>query len=147
MTRIAAGDPGIWPDVCVENRTAILEALDSLALEVRSVRRALAEGDRDSILELLERAQQARKALPGRAAHPSLLAQVRIPVPDEPGVIASVTAAASELGVSVVDVEIAHSVEGDRGVLIVVVAEGSAESYAAALRELGFACTVQGLGS
>jgi prephenate dehydrogenase len=145
MTRIASGDPGIWPDLCVENRDAILEALDALALQIRSVRTALSHGDRGTILELLERAQQARKALPGRATHPSQLAQVRVPVPDEAGVIATVAAAASELGVSVVDVEIAHSVEGDRGVLIVVVAQESAERYAEALRGLGFACTVQEL--
>ena len=28
MTRIAAGHPGIWPDICAENRTAIVEVLD-----------------------------------------------------------------------------------------------------------------------
>jgi prephenate dehydrogenase len=145
MTRIAAGHPGIWPDVVVENRQAILEALDSLADQVAVVRRALAEEDRQTIFELLERASQARQALPGRAGHPGQLAQVRIPVPDQAGVIAQVASTASDLGVSVVDVEIAHSVEGDRGVLIVVVAAESAERYAAALKVQGFSCTVQEL--
>ena len=30
MTRIAAGHPGIWPDICAENRDAIVEVLDGL---------------------------------------------------------------------------------------------------------------------
>src|SRR5579884_3888954 len=30
MTRIAAGHPGIWPDICAENREAIIEGLDRL---------------------------------------------------------------------------------------------------------------------
>ena len=30
MTRIAAGHPGIWPDICAENRTAIVTELDRL---------------------------------------------------------------------------------------------------------------------
>ena len=30
MTRIAAGDPGMWLDVCAENREAIVEVLDEL---------------------------------------------------------------------------------------------------------------------
>ena len=30
MTRIAAGHPGIWPDICAENRDAIVAALDRL---------------------------------------------------------------------------------------------------------------------
>jgi len=145
MTRIAAGHPGIWPDVVVENRTAILEALDSLAAQVAVVRRALAEEDRQTIFELLERASHARQALPGRVGHPGQLAQVRIPVPDQAGVIAQVASTASDLGVSVVDVEIAHSVEGDRGVLIVVVDADSADRYAAALKAQGFNCTVQEL--
>ena len=28
MTRVAAGHPGIWPDICAENRSAIVDALD-----------------------------------------------------------------------------------------------------------------------
>src|SRR5205085_3542767 len=30
MTRIASGHPGIWIDICAENRDAILSALDGL---------------------------------------------------------------------------------------------------------------------
>src|SRR5437763_7482962 len=30
MTRVAAGHPGIWPDICVENRDAILGGIDGL---------------------------------------------------------------------------------------------------------------------
>jgi len=145
MTRIAAGQPGIWPDVCVENADAILEALDALTEQLSEVRAALSQGDRSTILGLLERASRARQALPGGATDPGQLAQVRIPVPDEPGVIARVASAASDLGVSMLDVEIAHSIEGDRGVLIVVVAQDHAEAYAEALRRLGFICTTQEL--
>jgi len=145
MTRIAAGQPGIWPDVCVENAPAILEALDALAAQISAVRHALSTGDRTTILTLLERASRARQALPGGATDPGQLAQVRIPVPDQPGVIAQVASAASDLGVSVLDLEIAHSIEGDRGVLIVVVAAAQAAHYAAVLEERGFVCTTQEL--
>ena len=65
MTRIAAGHPGIWPDVLVENRTAILEALDSLAAQVARVRRALAEEDRDDLRAA--RASLRAPARPSRA--------------------------------------------------------------------------------
>ena len=43
------------------------------------------------------------------------------------------------------DVEIAHSVEGGRGVLIVVVAREKADGYASTLQARGFACTVVAL--
>ena len=109
------------------------------------LRNAIAAGDRTAIHQALVSASASRRALPGRTADPELLAEVRIPVPDRPGVLAEVTAAASELGVSVVDVEIAHSVEGGRGVLIVVVAREKADGYASTLQARGFACTVVAL--
>ena len=142
MTRVAAGDPAIWPDVCVENASAILEGLDGLEDQIAGLRRAIADGDRPAIHAALTTASRARRALPGRSVDPEQLAEVRIPVPDRTGVLAEVTATASELGLSVVDVEIAHSVEGARGVLIVVVAREEAPRYAAALRERDFVCTV-----
>ena len=58
---------------------------------------------------------------------------------------APVTAAASDLSVSVVDMEIAHSVEGDRGVMILVVDREDAERFARELVERGFACSIQEL--
>ena len=56
--------------------------------------------------------------LPGRYTRPSELAEVRVPVPDRPGVLADVTTLATELDVNIVDLEIAHSAEGVPGVLI-----------------------------
>ena len=145
MTRIAAGAPGIWPDVCIENREAILEALDALTAQVATVRVALETSERPAILDLLERASRARQALPGRGAAAQDLSEVRIPVPDRAGVIAEVSQRASDLGISVVDVEIAHSAEGGAGVLIMVVPSVDAERYAQALRDVGYGCTLQAL--
>ena len=142
MTRIAAGDPAIWPDVCVENSEAILESLDALGTQLAHLRHAIATEDRSAIGTALSSASTARRSLPGRSVDPDQLAEVRIPVPDRAGVLAEVTATASELGLSVVDVDIAHSIEGGRGVLIVVVAHSQAQRYATALRERGFICSV-----
>ena len=44
-------------------------------------------------------------------------------MPDRPGVIAEVTTLAGALGVNIADLEIAHSLEGRSGVLVLVVAE------------------------
>lgn len=145
MTRIAAGTPGIWPDVCVENRHAILEALDGLSVQIATVRAALAASERSEILDLLARASVARQALPGRGIAAAEFSEVRIPVTDRAGVIAEVAQRASDLGISVVDVEIAHSAEGGAGVLIMVVPSIDAERYAEALRAIDFACTTQAL--
>jgi prephenate dehydrogenase len=121
MTRVAAGHPGIWPDICAENRAAIVEALDRLVAALGTMRDLVVLGDRPGLLAALERARAARTNLPSRAARPEDLAEVRVPVLDRPGVLAEVTTLLGELGVNIVDIEIAHSTEGPHGVLLLVV--------------------------
>jgi prephenate dehydrogenase len=59
--------------------------------------------------------------LPAHIARPEDLVEIRVPIPDRPGMIAEVTTLASELGVNIEDIEIVHSAEGERGVLVIVV--------------------------
>ena len=79
MTRVAAGHPGIWPDICAENAAPIVDALDALVTDLarharprrhagprRAARRAAA-GQRGPA----QPARPRRAARPpGRAAHP-----------------------------------------------------------------------------
>jgi prephenate dehydrogenase len=139
MTRVASGSPGIWPDICAENRTAILAALDGLTGVIERARDLVDRGDRAGLTELLETARRARTNLPARAAaHPDRAAEVRIPVPDRPGVLAEITTLAGEMGVNIHDLEIAHSAEGEQGVVVLVVDADNAEPVARALAERGY---------
>jgi prephenate dehydrogenase len=126
MTRISAGHPGIWPDVCTDNRDAILAVLDQLLGSLGTVRDIVAKGDRDGLLTLLERARQARQNLPVGAPPPSETVEIRVPVPDRPAVLAEVTTLLGELGVNIYDFEIAHSTEGEGGGVIIMVVAASA---------------------
>ncbi len=138
MTRIAAGHPGIWPDICAENRDAILDGLDALTAALAEVRTHVADRDRDGLLARLEIARAARINLPARIAAAAALVEVRIPVPDRPGVLAEVTTLAGELDVNIVDLEIAHSAEGDRGVLIVTIDARASDRVCEALVARGY---------
>jgi prephenate dehydrogenase len=129
MTRIASGHPAIWPDICEENRVAIVEALDGLIGGLTAVRTIVASSDRDALLAMLGRARQARANLPTRVARPEQLAEVRIPIPDRPGAAAEVFTLAAELGVNIADFEVYHSAEGDKGVLILLVEAASTELF------------------
>ncbi len=138
MTRVASGHPGIWPDICVENRPAIVEVLDGLITSLQDVRSLVAEGDRAGLLTLLERARAARENLPSRLIATVALCEIRIPVPDRAGVLAEVTTLAGTLDVNIADLEIAHSSEGERGVLILIVEADAAERLRSGLLALGF---------
>lgn len=145
MTRIAAGHPGIWPDICQENRSAVVEVLDELLVELTEVRRIVDGGEREQLLARLELARDARMNLPTTVAKPEELTEVRVGVPDRPGVLAAVTALATTLEVNIYDIEIAHSAEGARGVLILVVDSGPLEAFRAALEEDGYAVSSRAL--
>ena len=145
MTRIAAGHPGIWPDICSENRAAIVESLDHLVTALTEMREVVAAGQRDELLAVLEQARAARVNLPARISRPEDLCEVRVPVPDRPGVLAEVTTLASELGVDIADLEIAHSSEGDRGVLILLIESSRADLLRGGLVARGFRPAVQAL--
>jgi prephenate dehydrogenase len=141
MTRIAAGQPGIWPDVCAENAPAIVAALDMLLADLSDMRDRVAAADRAGLLAELEHAATARRSLPARTVAPERLAEVRVPVPDRPGVLAEITTLAVDLGVNIHDIELAHSVEGDRGVLVLVVDGDMAERLHDALTSRGYRAT------
>jgi prephenate dehydrogenase len=138
MTRIAAGHPAIWPDILTTNREAVLAALDAYVAALSRARDLVATGARDELLELLDRARVARRNLPVGAAMATDLVEIRVPVPDRPGVIAEVTTLAGRLGVNVADFEIAHSLEGGRGVIVLVVAASDAEAFETGLHDLGY---------
>ncbi len=146
MTRVAAGHPGIWPDICVENRVGITQTLDQLVDALARLRGLVATGDRRSILDVLERAREARVNLPARAPQPEDMVEIRIPVPDRPGVLAEVTTLLGELGTNIFDLEIAHSVEGTGGVLLLAIAADQADLAGGALWARGYKPAIRQLG-
>lgn len=133
MTRIAAGEPGIWLDICTDNRNAILAVLDELIGTLGELRRIVADGDTEALHARLVAAQAARRNLPSGAPPPDQLAEVRVSIPDRPGELAAVTTLATELAVNVYDIEVAHAAGEHRGLLILVVAADRAEELAQAL--------------
>jgi prephenate dehydrogenase len=145
MTRIAAGQPGIWPDVCADNAPAIVEAFDVLLADLSAMRDRVANGDRAGLLDVLEHAATARRSLPSRAVRPERLSEIRVPVPDRPGVLSEITTLAGDLGVNIADLEIAHSAEGDRGVLVLVVDADGSERLVEALHGRAYRATARNL--
>ncbi len=98
----------------------------------------MADDDREGLLAVLEQARTARANLPRGFSDPGDLCEVRIPVPDRAGVLAEVTTLAGRLDVNIADLEIAHSSEGDRGVLILLVEAPAAERLRAGLVDQGY---------
>jgi prephenate dehydrogenase len=146
MTRVAAGEAAIWPDVCAENRDGILDVLDRLLAALQGVREVVAARDRESLLTFLERAREARVNLPSGVPASEATTEMRVPVPDRPGVLAEVTTLLGEMGINIYDLEIAHSAEGDKGVLVLVIDSLSAERARLALAARDYRSSTRPLG-
>jgi prephenate dehydrogenase len=145
MTRIASGHPHIWLDICSENRDAILSALDGLIAGLSSMRSVVDSTDRGQLQRLLSKARDARANLPVKGTQPGELAEVRIPIPDRPGAAAEVFTLAAELGVNISSFEVVHSVEGNRGVAVILVDAANVELYRGGLMARGYRPAVQRL--
>jgi prephenate dehydrogenase len=138
MTRIAASHPAMWLDILTSNRDAVLAALDAYVEALGRARDLVAAGDRTALEQLLARARAARRNLPVGAAVAGDLVELRVPVLDRPGVIYEVASLAARLGVNIFNIDIAHSIESDSGVMEMVVAAAEAEVFEAGLHELGY---------
>ncbi len=146
MTRIAAGHPSIWLDICTDNRAAIVGTMDRLIAELQSMRELVNDSDRPGLSKVLTRARVARINLPTGAPSADDLVEVCVSIPDRPGFIAEVSRLASDLGVNIYDIEIAHSIEGNGGTLVMVIAKGSTDLLRGGLMARGFRPSVSSLG-
>lgn len=143
MTRVASGHPAIWIDVCRENRSAILSALDGMIDGLQSMRSIVDTGDDEALLQRLQTARVARANLPGRVRELLDVVEVRIPIPDRSGAAAEVFTLAAKLGVNVANFEVAHSVEGERGILVVVIDKANQDMFRGGLIARGFRPAIQ----
>ncbi|MBK5221503.1 MAG: prephenate dehydrogenase [Acidimicrobiia bacterium] len=145
MTRVASGHPGIWPDICATNRPAIVAALDELVEALSRMREVVDASDRTSLLSLLDAARTARNTLPSRAVRPGELVEVRVPILDRPGELSGITTLATDLEVNIYDIEIDHSAESARGLLVLVVAADKSERLLGGLMARGYRPTSRAL--
>ena len=145
MTRVASGRPGIWLDICAENRPAIVEVLDQLIGGLTEMRDVIESDDREELFARLTAARQARANLPARVVHPDELAEVRIPIPDRAGAAAEVFTLAAELSVNIASFEVVHVAESTRGVAVVLVDRALVELFRGGLLARGFRPAVQPL--
>ena len=144
MTRLSGRAPGIWPDICVENREAIVEVLDRYLDVLGRAREMVRSAQRVPLLDFFERARAEGRSLPPRSAGAGPLVELAIPVPDRPGVLAEVTTLAGHQGVNIADLEITHSAQG--GLLVMVVPASGADAIVEGLEALKYKVSRRTLG-
>lgn len=132
LTRVAASEATWWTEVMTANAPEIERAIVGLEERLGSWRRALQETRSDDIRATLQAAQQARLRF-------SLdVANVQVPLFDEPGELARVGRALERSAADIRDIQLRHAEHGGGGVLTLAVHSQHAEALRQALSNQGF---------
>jgi cyclohexadieny/prephenate dehydrogenase len=63
FTRLAASDPTMWRDVCLNNKDAILEMLGRFSEDLSALQRSIRWGDSDALFNLFTRTRAVRRSI------------------------------------------------------------------------------------
>jgi prephenate dehydrogenase len=141
MTRVAGANPRIWVDIFLDNAAALGDALAEHRARIEQLERALASRDAGFLARWIgEAALNKRRMLAQAYPDPGTLQQLRVHVPDRPGVLAGITQALGAERINIEDFEL-HHFSPDRGgtLTLLVAGEAQAEHAAALLEAQGYA--------
>jgi prephenate dehydrogenase len=133
--RVAGANTAIWSDIYISNREALLEAIDEFAARLQDARGVLAAGDGAGLGNWNDAARRDRDALLGAGLTGEAVHELRVPVPNRPGVIAEIALALGGAGVNIVDMALSPSEDNSRGVVALWIA--GAEEAARAEQLIG----------
>jgi prephenate dehydrogenase len=135
MTRVAGANTAMWGDIYRSNRAAIAEEIRRFRDELDEVERRLEAGD---VEDWNDRARDDRRVLLESAATGGPVHELRLTVPNRPGIVAQVALELGRAGVNILDMALAPASDMRTGAMSLWIA-GDAEATRA--REL-----ITGLG-
>jgi len=139
VTRVAAGDPGLYGQIVAANSEAVLDLLTEVRDRLDAVIDAVGSADRTALQAVLEEGVAGTRAIPGKhGGPPRPTRSVFVSVPDHPGELARLFADAGASGVNIEDVHIDHDPGRPVGLVELVVQEELAEHLLTSLESRGW---------
>jgi prephenate dehydrogenase len=132
-TRVAGANSAIWTDIYMANRDTLIASLDELSVRLADVRATLAAGDAEAVTAWNDRARADREALLGAGVGGGAAHELRVSVPNRPGVVAELALALGGIGVNIVDMVLSPSEDNRQGVIALWI---GGEEQAAHARQL-----------
>ena len=139
VTRVAAGDPGLYSQIVAGNADAVLALLGEVRDQLDDVIDAVGAGDRTRLRSVLESGVAGTRAIPGKHGGPTRpMASVWVTVPDHPGELARLFADSVASEVNIEDIRIDHDPGRETGLVELVVEQGRAEHLLVSLEARGW---------
>jgi prephenate dehydrogenase len=130
MTRVAGANTAMWTDIYSANRAAIVEEIRDFRHELERVE-GLLEGEETAGWN--DQAREDRRALLESGAAGAAVHELRMTVPNRPGIVAEVAVALGKAGVNIVDMALAPAPDMRSGAMTLWIA---GDAPAARAREL-----------
>ena len=130
MTRVAGANTAMWSDIYRSNRAAIIEEIRGFRRELDEVERRLAAGD---VEDWNDRARDDRRALLEAGSAEGPVHELRLTVPNRPGIVAQVALELGRAGVNILDMALAPAADMQSGAMSLWIA---GDSEAGRAREL-----------
>jgi prephenate dehydrogenase len=146
-TRVAGTNPPVWRDIFMTNREAVTSELESYVDALQAVLEKLRAGDGAAIERWIEDARASRQRLLELELAGGPVSELRLSVPNKPGIVAQVALALGEAGVNIVDMALYPAPDMQSGAIALWVAgEDGAERALELIGELGYPASVVGDG-
>jgi prephenate dehydrogenase len=138
-TRVAGSSTAIWRDIYLANADALVDAIDDTVRRLSEARTALAAGDAAAVEAWNEGARAERRRLLEVDLAGAEVHELRVAVPNRPGVVAEVALALGRAGVNIVDMALYPAADWSAGTIALWVAGAERADQAQTLLEhLGF---------
>jgi prephenate dehydrogenase len=138
-TRVAGAATSVWSDIYLSNRDALTTAVEDVLARLTEMRDALTRGDAAWISDWNERAARDRRALLEQGLAGGVLCELRVSVPNRPGVVAQIALELGREGVNIADMALYPAPDMSEGVVALWISGDEHAGRAQALVEqLGF---------
>ncbi len=137
-SRVAGANPAIWGDILTANREAVAAEADAVAGQLSRAAELLRSGDREAVAAWHAEAGARRRELLEGELEGGRLCELRVLVPNSPGVVAELALALGRGGVNIEDMGLYPAADMRSGAISLFVAgDEQAERAATLIRELG----------
>jgi prephenate dehydrogenase len=142
-TRVAGTNPAVWRDIFLTNREAVESELEAYVRGLEQVLESLRAGDAGALERWIEEARANRQRLLELELAGGPVSELRVSVPNRPGIVAQVALALGESGVNIVDMALYPAPDMQSGAITLWVAgEQGAERAVELIGKLGYPTTV-----
>ena len=143
MSRVAGANSDIWTGIYITNRHAIADEVDGVIARLQTLVRSLRNADAAALREWNDAARDDRRRLLEAGLEGGPVAELRLSVPNRPGIVAQVALALGRAGVNIADMALAPAPDMRSGSMTLWIAgERDAERAQRLIEGLGFPTAV-----